>query len=58
MSLSTSSNTASLGLRFSELYVRGFLSGGRYDRIPLEVSAYALGRRFEGNPSAAILRGR
>src|SRR6266567_3326166 len=38
------------GLRFSELYVRGFLSGGGYDGIPLEVNAYALGRRFEGNP--------
>jgi hypothetical protein len=36
--------------RFSELYVRGFLSGGGYDVIPLEVNAYALGRRFEGNP--------
>src|SRR6266567_1837626 len=35
------------GPRFSELYVRGFLSGG-YDGIPLEVNAYALGRRFEG----------
>jgi len=36
--------------RFSELYVRGFLSGGGYDGIPLEANAYALGRRFEGNP--------
>jgi hypothetical protein len=36
--------------RFSELYVRGFLSGGGYDGIPLEVDAYALGRQFEGNP--------
>ena len=36
--------------RFSELYVRGFLSGGGYDGIPLEVNAYDLGRRFEGNP--------
>jgi hypothetical protein len=35
--------------RFSELYVRGFLSGGGYDGIPLEVNAYALGRRFEAN---------
>jgi hypothetical protein len=25
--------------RFSELYVRGFLNGGSYDAIPLEVSA-------------------
>jgi hypothetical protein len=33
--------------RFSELYVRGFLNGGSYDAIPLEVSAYTLGGRFE-----------
>jgi hypothetical protein len=36
--------------RFSELYVRGFLTGGSYDGIPLEVNAYALGARFETNP--------
>jgi hypothetical protein len=36
--------------RFSELYVRGFLSGGGYDGIPLEVDAYALGRQFQRNP--------
>jgi hypothetical protein len=36
--------------RFSELYVRGFLSGGGYDGIPLEVNAYSLGRRFEADP--------
>jgi hypothetical protein len=36
--------------RFSELYIRGFLASGSYDGIPLEASAYALGRRFEGNP--------
>ena len=36
--------------RFSELYVRGFLSGGGCDGIPLEVNAYALGRRFEADP--------
>jgi hypothetical protein len=36
--------------RFSELYVRGFLASGGYDGIPLEVNAYALGRRFEGKP--------
>ena len=36
--------------RFSELYVRGFLSGGGYDGIPLEVNAYGLGRQFERNP--------
>ncbi|MBZ5563700.1 MAG: hypothetical protein LAP13_14925 [Acidobacteriia bacterium] len=36
--------------RFAELYVQGFLAGGGYDAIPLESNAYALGRRFEGNP--------
>ncbi len=36
--------------RFSELYVRGFLPGGGYDGIPLEVNAYALGSQFEGKP--------
>ena len=37
--------------RFSDLYVRGFLNGGSYDAIPLEVNAYALGGRFEQNPA-------
>ena len=36
--------------RFSELYVRGFLSGGGYDGIPLEVNAHALGHQFEADP--------
>jgi hypothetical protein len=36
--------------RFSELYVRGFINGGGYDSIPLEVSAYTLGSQFESNP--------
>jgi hypothetical protein len=36
--------------RFSELYVRGFLSGGGYDGIPLEMNAYELGARFEAYP--------
>jgi hypothetical protein len=35
--------------RFSELYVHGFLNGGSYDAIPLEVSAYTLGGRFESD---------
>ena len=40
-----------LGLkRFAELYVRGFLCGGGYGRIPLEQQAYELGERFEANP--------
>ena len=28
--------------RFSELYVRGFLEGGSYEAIPLEVNSYGL----------------
>ena len=36
--------------RFAELYVRGFLSGGGYAGIPLEVNAYSLGRQFEADP--------
>jgi len=36
--------------QFSNLYVRGFLTGGGYDSIPLEVNAYMLGARFEVNP--------
>jgi hypothetical protein len=40
-----------LGIRrFSEHYVRGFLTGGGYEGIPLEVNAYELGERFESNP--------
>jgi hypothetical protein len=37
--------------RFAELYVRGFLKGGGYDGIPLEVNAYMLGGRYESNPA-------
>ena len=37
--------------RFAELYVRGFLAGGSYDLIPLEVNAYILGGRYESNPA-------
>jgi hypothetical protein len=33
--------------RFADLYVGGFLTGGGYDGIPLEINAYALGDRFE-----------
>lgn len=40
-----------LGLKqFAEKYVRGFLSTGSYDDIPLEKQAYALGARFESHP--------
>jgi hypothetical protein len=31
---------------FAELYVRGFLNGGSYEAIPLEVNAYSLEDRF------------
>jgi hypothetical protein len=36
--------------RFAELYVYGFLAGGSYAGIPLEVNAYELGGRFEDGP--------
>jgi hypothetical protein len=36
--------------RFSELYVIGFLTGGCYERIPLEMHAYALGDQYEASP--------
>ena len=35
--------------RFSELYVRGFLNGGSYEAIPLEINAYSLEDRFRGD---------
>ncbi len=38
-------------LRFSDLYVRGFLNGGSYEAIPLEINVYTLGGRFEQNPA-------
>jgi hypothetical protein len=40
--------------RFSELYVRGFLNGGSYEAIPLEVNAYTLEGRFESDPHRAF----
>ena len=36
--------------RFSELYVHGFLNGGSYEAIPLEVNAYSLEDRFRKEP--------
>jgi hypothetical protein len=40
-----------LGLQeFAKLYVRGFLTGGGYQGIPLERQAYQLGTRFERRP--------
>jgi len=40
--------------RFSELYVRGFLNGGSYKAIPLEVNAYAMERQFESDSHRAF----
>ncbi len=40
--------------RFSELYVRGFLNGGSYEAIPLEVNAYSLEDRFRRDPRQAF----
>jgi hypothetical protein len=37
--------------RFAELYVRGFLNGGSYEAIPLEINAYTLEGRFDANPA-------
>jgi len=37
--------------RFSELYVRGFLTEGGYEGIPLERNAYLLGGRYEEDPA-------
>lgn len=36
--------------RFADLYVRGFLKGGTYESIPLEVNAYMLEDRFRREP--------
>ena len=41
-----------LGLhKFAERYVHGFLEGGGYDGIPLEINAYGLDARFARNPA-------
>jgi hypothetical protein len=41
-----------LGLReFAAKYVRGFLNGGSYDAIPLEMNAYELDARFTQGPA-------
>jgi len=36
---------------FAALYVRGFLNGGGYHDIPLEINAYHLGGCFEADPA-------
>jgi hypothetical protein len=44
-----------LGLaEFAAKYLRGFLSGGAYEAIPLERNAYELDGRFEGEPTKAF----
>ena len=44
-----------LGLTgFAERYVRGFLSGGSYEEIPLEKQAYELEAAFGKKPNAAF----
>lgn len=40
--------------RFSELYVRGFLEGGSYEAIPLEINAYGLEGKFRQAPHRAF----
>jgi hypothetical protein len=41
-----------LGLeQFAAKYVKGFLSGGSYEAIPLEVNAYGLDARFAAAPA-------
>lgn len=36
--------------RFAELYVKGFLEGGSYEAIPLEIGAYSLEGKFRKAP--------
>jgi hypothetical protein len=44
-----------LGLnQFSRHYVEGFLYGGCYERIPLEMNAYQLEERFKANPGRSF----
>ena len=41
-----------LGLpEFSTRYVRGFLGGGSYEAIPLEMNAYKIDSRFTAGPT-------
>jgi hypothetical protein len=45
-----------LGLpKFAAKYVKGFLSGGSYEAIPLEMNAYELDARFATTPTKPIL---
>ena len=40
--------------RFAELYVQGFLDGGGYEAIPLELNAYCLEGEFRQSPHRAF----
>jgi hypothetical protein len=40
--------------RFAEFYVKGFLEGGSYEAIPLEVNAYGLEGNFRKAPHRAF----
>ncbi len=45
-----------LGLiEFAAKYVRGFLGGGSYEAIPLEMNAYELEARFAAKPTNSFL---
>ena len=45
-----------LGLEeFATKYVRGFLGGGSYEAIPLEMNAYELEARFVAAPANSFL---
>ena len=39
---------------FAAKYVRGYLNGGSYEAIPLEMNAYELDARFAGAPTRAF----
>jgi hypothetical protein len=44
-----------LGLaKFASKYVKGFLSGGSYEAIPLEMNAYELDGRFATGPTKTL----
>jgi hypothetical protein len=44
-----------LGLQgFADAYVRGFLTGGSYEEIPLEKQAYELEGKFSANSAATF----
>lgn len=38
-------------LAFARRYAKGFLQGGTYEAIPLEIQAYGLGAHFEAEPN-------